>query len=76
MFPLNMPHQKLIKILNYVWLLLAFPLAVALLVGVLAHSASLGIKMFLLIECGMAVLIPLLNAIIGNGDHSRHKRGK
>jgi hypothetical protein len=71
-----MPHQKFIRILNYVWLLVVFPLSVALLVGVVAHSASLGIKTFLLIECGMAVLIPLLNAVLGNGDHSRHNRGK
>jgi hypothetical protein len=76
MFPSNMPHQKFIRILNYVWLLVVFPLSVALLVGVVAHSASLGIKTFLLIECGMAVLIPLLNAVLGNGDHSRHNRGK
>jgi hypothetical protein len=76
MFPSNMPHQKFIRILNYFWLLVVFPLSVALLVGVVAHSASLGIKTFLLIECGMAVLIPLLNAVLGNGDHSRHKRGK
>jgi len=76
MFPLNMPRQKFIRILNYVWLFLAFPLAVALLFGVLAHSASLGIKTFLLVECGMAVLIPLLNAVLGDGDHSRHNRGK
>src|SRR6201995_5769906 len=64
-FPLHMPHRKLVRILNYVWLLLVFPIAVAFLVGVLAHSASLGIKTFLLIECGMAVLSPLLNAVIG-----------
>jgi hypothetical protein len=76
MFPSNMPHQKLIRILNYFWLLVVFPLSVALLVGVVAHSTSLGIKTFLLIECAMAVLIPLLNAVLGNGDHSRHKRGK
>lgn len=76
MFPSNMPHRKFIRILNYFWLLVVFPLSVALLVGVVAHSASLGIKTFLLIECGMAVLIPLLNAVLGNGDHSRHNRGK
>jgi hypothetical protein len=74
MFPSPMPHPKLTGILNYVWLLVAFPLAVALLVGVPAHSLSLGIKMFLLIECGMVVLIPLFNAVIG--DHSRNKREK
>jgi hypothetical protein len=47
---LNMPHQKLIRVLNYVWLLVVFPVAVAILVGVLGHSANLGIKTFLLIE--------------------------
>jgi type IV secretory pathway TrbD component len=71
-----MPRQKLIRILNYVSLFLAFPIGVALVVGLLAHSASLGIKTFLLIEFGMAVLIPLLNAVIGNGDQSHHKRPK
>jgi hypothetical protein len=74
--PLRMPHRKLIRILNYVWLLVVFPIAMALPFGLFAHSASLGIKTFLLIECGMAVLSPLLNAVIGDDDHSRHKRGK
>lgn len=63
-----MPHQKLIRVLNYVWLLVVFPVAVAILVGVLGHSANLGIKTFLLIECGMAVLSPLLNAVISDGN--------
>jgi hypothetical protein len=76
MFPLSMPHRKLVRILNYVWLLVVFPIAVAFLFGVLSHSASLGIKAFLLIECGMAVLSPLLNAVIGDDDQSRHNRGK
>jgi hypothetical protein len=43
-----MPHQKLIRVLNYVWLLVVFPVAVAILVGVLGHSATLGFKTFLL----------------------------
>ena len=46
----------------------------AILVGVLGHSVNLGIKTFLLIECGMAVLSPLLNAIINDGDHTHHHR--
>src|ERR1700731_3763292 len=62
-----MPHQKWIRVLNYVWLLVVFPVAVAILVGVLGHSVNLGIKTFLLIECGMAVLSPLLNAVINDG---------
>ena len=36
-----MPHQKLIRVLNYVWLLVVFPVAVAILVGVFGHSANL-----------------------------------
>jgi hypothetical protein len=63
-----MARQKLIQILNYVWLLVVFPLAVALVFGLLAHSTNLGIKTFLLIECGMAVLTPLLNAVLGGGE--------
>jgi hypothetical protein len=42
-------------VLNYVWLLVVFPVAVAILLGVLGHSVNLGIKTFLLIEGGMAV---------------------
>ena len=73
---LNMPHQKLIRVLNYVWLLVVFPVAVAILVGVFGHSANLGFKTFLLIECGMAVLSPLLNAVISDGNHTHHHRRK
>jgi len=61
-----MPHQKLIRVLNYVWLLVVFPIAVAILVGVLGHCVNLGFKSFLLIECGMVVLSPLLNAVISD----------
>jgi hypothetical protein len=71
-----MSREKLVRILNYFWVLVLFPVAVAVLVGSLTHSANLGIKTFLLIECGMAVLSPLLNAVIGGGDHSHHRRGK
>ena len=73
---LNMPHQKWIRVLNYVWLLVVFPVAVAIFVGVLGHSVNLGIKTFLLIECGMAVLSPLLNAVISDGNHTHHHRRK
>ena len=73
---LNMPHQKLIRVLNYIWLLVVFPVAVAILVGVHGHSVNLGIKTFLLIECGMAVLSPLLNAVISDGNHTHHHRRK
>jgi hypothetical protein len=62
--------------LSYVWLLVVFPIAVAILVGVLGHSATLGFKTFLLIECGMAVLSPLLNAVIKGGNQTHHRRRK
>ena len=54
----------------------SFPVAVAILVGVLGHSVNIGIKTFLLIECGMAVLSPLLNAVINDGNHTHHHRRK
>jgi hypothetical protein len=57
-----MPHQKLIRVLNYVWLLVVFPVAVAIIIGILGHSATLGFKTFLLIECEMAVLRVLTTA--------------
>jgi hypothetical protein len=71
-----MAREKLVRILNYFWLLAVFPIAVAILVGAFTQSANLGIKTFLLIECGMAVLSPLLNAVIGDGYSSHHRRGK
>ena len=74
---LNMPHQKLIRVLNYVWLLVVFPVAVAILVGVLGHnSANLGFKTFLLIEGGMAVLSPLSNTVISDDNYTHHHRAK
>ena len=73
---LNMPHQKWIRVLNYVWLLVVFSIAVAILVGILGHSVNLGFKTFLLIECGMAVLSPLLSAVISDGNHTHHLRRK
>jgi hypothetical protein len=48
------------------------PIAVAILVGVLGHGVNLRFKTFLLIECGMAVLSPLLNAVISDGNHTHH----
>jgi hypothetical protein len=71
-----MPHQKLIRVLNYVLLLVVFPVAVAILIGVLGQSVSLGFKTFLLIECGMAVLSPLLSAVISDGNHRHHHQRK
>ena len=71
-----MAHQKLIRVLNYIWLLVVFPVAVAILIGVLGHRANLGFKTFLLIEYGMAVLSPLLNAIINDGEQTHHHRRK
>ena len=44
-----MSHEKLDRFLSYLGPLLVFPLIVAEVVGLLAHSATLGIKTFLLI---------------------------
>jgi hypothetical protein len=71
-----MAHEKLIRLLNFLWLLLVFPAAVAILVGFVGHSATLGIKTFLLVEFGVAILSPLLTAILGGRDTSHRNRGK
>ena len=59
-----MPHGRLIGFLSYLALALLFPLLTASVVGLVSHSATLGIKTFLLIELGMAILSPLLNAVL------------
>ncbi len=71
-----MAHDKLIRLLNFVWFVVVFPAAAAILVAFLSHSPTLGIKAFLLIESGIAILIPLLTAIFGRGDTPRRKQGK
>jgi hypothetical protein len=71
-----MAHEKLLRLLNILWLLLVLPVAVAVSVGFVGHSATLGIKTFLLIEFGIAILSPLLSAILGSRDPSHRNRGK
>lgn len=71
-----MAHEKLIRLLNFLWLLLVLPATVAVLVGFVSHSATLGIKTLLLIEFGIAILSPLLTAIIERRDTSHRNRGK
>jgi hypothetical protein len=71
-----MPHEKLLRILNVVWLVTLFPVAAAVMAGSLGHSFALGIKTFLLIEFGMAVLSPLLGAVLGGSGRSDHRRKK
>ena len=44
--------------------------------GVLESQPDLGIKTFLLIEVGIAILSPLLTAIFGGRDGSHRHRGK
>jgi hypothetical protein len=74
---LFMPHERLIGFLSYLALALLFPLVTASLVGLLGHSATLGIKTFLLIELGMAILSPLLNAVLmSTRSRAHHHRGK
>jgi hypothetical protein len=70
-WPVAVPKRLSIfrqRLLNILWLLLVFPAAVAILVGFLGHSATLGIKTLLLIESGVAILSPLLTAILGSRD--------
>ena len=71
-----MAHERLIRLLNFLWLLLVFPGGVASLVGFGSHSVTLGIKTFLLIEVGVAILSPLLTAILADRAPSQRNRGK
>jgi hypothetical protein len=71
-----MAHEKLLRLLNFVWLLVVLPAGVAVLVGFLSHSATLGIKTFLLLEFGVAILSPLLTAIAGSRGISHRNRQK
>ena len=73
---LDVSREKLTRLLSYFGSFLVFPLLVALVVGMLEQSATIGIKTFLLIELGMAVLSPLLNAVIASGERKsyRHRR--
>ena len=74
---LDVPREKLSRLLSYFGSFLVFPLLVALVVGMLEQSATIGIKTFLLIELGMAVLSPLLNAVIASGESMPHRhRGR
>jgi len=74
---LDVSHEKLTWLLSYFGSFLVFPLLVALVVGMLEQSATIGIKTFLLIELGMAVLSPLLNAVIASGESLPHRhRGR
>jgi len=71
-----MPHEKLIRLLNFLWLLVMFPAVVALLAGLISHSPTFGIKAFLLIEFGVAILSPLLTAILEGQDTLPRNRRK
>jgi hypothetical protein len=71
-----MAHDKLMRLLNYVWLVIVFPAAAAISAGFLGHSLSLGVKTFLLIESGVAIASPLLSAIFSRGDTSHRNGGK
>ena len=73
---LDVLREKLTRLLSYFGCFLLFPLTVAILVGVLGQSVTLGVKTFLLIELAMAILSPLLNAVIASGARRPHHRGK
>lgn len=70
-------NEKVVRWLSYFGSLLVFSLVVSCVVGLLGHSATLGVKTFLLIGLGTAILSPLLNALIASGRKSpHHNRGK
>jgi hypothetical protein len=69
---LDVSHEKPARLFSFFGSFLAFPLTVAFVVGVLEQSATIGIKTFLLIELGMAVLSPLLN-VIAAGERKPHR---
>jgi hypothetical protein len=71
-----MAHDKLMRLLNFVWLVVVFPAAGAILAAFLSHNPTVGIKALLLIEFGVAILSPLLTAIFGGGDTSHRNGGK
>jgi hypothetical protein len=68
-------REKLTWLLSYLGSFLVFPLLASLLVGLIEHSAILGVKTFLLIELGMAILSPLLSAVIPSGVRKPEHRG-
>jgi len=71
-----MPQGKLIRILSYVWLVTLFPVAVGIIAGSLGHNFALGVKALLLIASGIAVLSPLLGAVLGDSRRSGQRRRK
>jgi predicted permease len=74
---LDVSREKLTGLLRYVGSFLVFPLLAGLLVGLIGHSATLGVKTFLLVELGMAILSPLFGAVIASGARKpHHHRGK
>lgn len=70
---LDVPREKLTRLLSYFGSVFVFPLLVALVVAFLEHSATIGIKTFLLIEVGMAVLSPLLSTVLAHGERKPHR---
>ncbi|HYY27033.1 MAG TPA: hypothetical protein VE860_03765 [Chthoniobacterales bacterium] len=71
-----MAHEKLLRLLNLASLVVVLPGGAAALVWFVSHSTSLGVKTFLLIESGVAILSPLWTAIWGGRDNSHRNRGK
>ena len=72
----DVSRERLIRLLSYVGSFLLFPLLASLLVGLIGHNAILGVKIFLLIELGMAILSPLFIAVIPSGGRKPQHRGR
>jgi hypothetical protein len=73
---LDVCPAKNFRLLSYVGSFLLFPLLASLLVGLIGHNAILGVKIFLLIELGMAILSPLFIAVIPSGGRKPQHRGR
>jgi hypothetical protein len=71
---LDVPREKLTRLLSYFGFLFVFPLLVVLVVGSLEESATIGIKTFLPIELGMAVLSPFSCSRPAKGSHTATKQ--
>jgi len=71
-----MPQEKVIRILNCLWLVTLLPVAAGVIAGSISHNFALGIKTLLLIEFGIAVLSPLLGAVLSDSRRSGQRRKK
>jgi hypothetical protein len=70
---LDVPREKLTRLLSYFGSLFVFPLLVALVVGFLEHSATNWRQDFSPDRSWMAVLSPLLSAVLAHVERRPHR---